>query len=45
MVTLLWIGFNCFKAAEPLQRDSLVFTTESSNVPGTHLVNLGEMKC
>ena len=24
---LLWMGFNCLKAAEPLQGDSLLFTT------------------
>ena len=40
----LWIGFNYLKAAEPLPRDSLFFTTQSPEVSGTHLINFSEMK-
>ena len=40
----LWMGFNCLKAAEPLQRNSLLFTTKISEIPGTHLINLGRIK-
>ena len=41
---LLWMGFNCLKATEPLQGDSLLSTTQYSGLPGTRLVNLGKMK-
>ena len=40
----LWVGFNRLKATEPLIGDSLVFTTQSRGVPGTHLFDLGSMK-
>ena len=40
----LWMGFNCLKAEKLLQRDSLLFTTKSSGVTGTHLIDLGRMK-
>ena len=40
----LWMGFNCLKATEPLQGDSLIFTTKSPEVPATHLVDLERMK-
>ena len=40
----LWMGFNCLKATEPLQGDSLLFTTQSPGVPGTHLINFDGMK-
>ena len=40
----LWLGFNCIKAAEPLRGDSLLVTTYSTGVPGTHLNDLGRMK-
>ena len=36
--------FNCLKATEPLWGDSLLFTTKSPGVPGTHLIDLGMMK-
>ena len=36
--------FNCFKATEPLQGDSLLFTNEYTGGPGTHLINLERMK-
>ena len=41
---LLWMGFNCPKATEPLQGGSLLFTTKFPEVPGTHLIDLGRMK-
>ena len=37
------MGFNCLKAREPLRGGSLLFTTKSPGVPGTHLFNLGSM--
>ena len=40
----LWMGFNWLKATEPLQGDSLLFTTKSPEIPGTHLINLRRMK-
>ena len=36
----LWIGFSCVKTAEPLQGDSLLFTTQSWRVLGTHLIDV-----
>ena len=30
---------------EPLQGDSLLFTTKSPEILGTHLIDLGKMKC
>ena len=36
--------FNCLKATESLRGDSLLFTTHSPEVPGTHLNDLGRMK-
>ena len=30
------MGFNCLKATKPLQEDTLLFTTQSPGVPGTH---------
>ena len=38
------MGFNCLKATEPLQGDSLLFTTKSPGVPGTHIVDFRRMK-
>ena len=40
----LWMGFNCLKATQPLQEDTLLFTTQSPGVPGTHLIESGKMK-
>ena len=34
------MAFNCLKATEPLQIDSLLFTTKSPGVPHTYLINL-----
>ena len=36
--SFLRMWFNCFKAAEPLQGDNLLFTTKSSSVTDTHLI-------
>ena len=33
-----WMGFNCLKATVPLRRDTLLFTTTSPGVPGTHII-------
>ena len=41
----LWMGFNCFKAMEPLQGSSLLSNTKFQEIPGTHLIDLGRMKC
>ena len=38
------MGFNSLNATEPLREDSLLFTTWSPGVPGTHLIDLGKMK-
>ena len=40
----LWIGFNCLKAAESLQGDSLLLTAKSPGIPGTHLIHHRKMK-
>ena len=40
----LWIRFNCLKATEPLQGNGLLFTTQSPEVSGTHLIEPGRMK-
>ena len=40
----LWMGFNCFKATQPLQGGSLLFTTKFPESPGTHLIYIGRMK-
>ena len=37
----LWMGFNYFKATEPLQGGSLLFTTKFQEIPSTHLISLG----
>ena len=38
----MWFYF--LKATEPLQGECLLFNTNSSGVPGAHLVDLGMMK-
>ena len=40
----LWMGFNCLKATQSLQGDSLLFPTGSPGLPGTHLVDLRRIK-
>ena len=40
----LWMWFKFLKATEKLQGDSLLFTTQSSGGPGTHLINFVLMK-
>ena len=32
------MGFNCLKTSEPLRGDSLLFTTRSLEIAGTHLM-------
>ena len=41
---LLWMGFNCLKAIQPLQGGSLLFTIQFPEIPGTHFIDLGRMK-
>lgn len=41
---LLRTEFNCLKAAEQLQGDSLLFTNKSAEVPGTHLIDFKRLK-
>ena len=38
------MGLNCLIATEPLAGDSLLFTTKSIGLAGTHFVHLGRMK-
>ena len=38
------MGFNCLKAAEPLQVGSLLFTFNFPEIPGTHLIDPRRMK-
>ena len=35
-----WMGFNCLKATEPLQGDSLLFTIHFPAVSGIQLIDL-----
>ena len=39
----LWMGFKCLNATEPLQGDSLLFTTQFPGVSCTHLIYLRRM--
>ena len=43
-IPFLRMGFNCLKVTKPLRGGSLFFTTQSSGVPGTHLINPATMK-
>ena len=43
-MTSFWMGFNRVKVIAPPQGDSLLFTTKSPGVPGTHLIDLGRIK-
>ena len=36
----LLMGFNCLKATEPLQGNSLLFITKFLKISGTHLIDL-----
>ena len=38
------MGFNSFKATEPLRGGSLLFTTKFPEIPGIHFINLRRMK-
>ena len=42
--SLLWIEFKYLRATEPLQGDSLLFTTRSPGAPGNRLINFNWMK-
>ena len=42
--TTPFYGLGSLKATEPLQENSLLFTTWYPGLPGTHLVNLRRMK-
>ena len=44
MTPFLWMGFNCLKAAEPLQGDSLLFTILFPGVTGTQLIYFRRIK-
>ena len=41
---VLWMGFNCLKATEPLQGDSVLLPLSALEKPGTHLIDLARMK-
>ena len=43
-MVLLQIEFNCLTATEALQGDSLHLSTKSSEVHGTHMINLEKLK-
>ena len=34
---------NCLRALEPLRGDSLLFTTQFQEIPGTQLIDIGRM--
>ena len=38
------VRFNCVKTTEPLRGDSLLFITQSPEVPGIHLINFDRIK-
>ena len=44
MTPFFCVGFNYLKAAEPLRGESLLFTTKSLQIAGTHLIDLRRMK-
>ena len=44
LLSLLWMSFNCLKAAEPLLGESLLFTIKFPEIAGIHLMDLGRMK-
>ena len=39
----LWMGFNYLKTTELLRGVSLLFTTQFSEIPGIHLIDLRRM--
>ena len=45
MYMYVWIGFTCLKIIEPQHVNSLLLTTKSPKVPGTHLINPWGWKC
>ena len=42
--SLLWMSFKCLRAAGPLWGDSLLFTNQSPEASGNHLINFNQMK-
>ena len=38
------MGFKYAKVTEPQRGDSILFTTKSPGVPGTHFIDLGKIK-
>ena len=40
----LWMAFNCLKATEQPWGGSLLFTTKFPDIPGTHLIDLRNIK-
>ena len=48
LIKNLWpflkVGFNYLKARQPLRVDSLLFTTKSPEITGTHLINFWRIK-
>ena len=40
----IWMGFNCLKSTKPLWGDSLLLTTRSPGVHGTHTLDIRRMK-
>ena len=42
-MNFLWMGLNCIKGTDS-QGHSLLLTTKSPGVPGTHFINIGRMK-
>ena len=42
--SFIWMGFKCLKAAEPQLGYSLLFSTKTFGVPGTHMIDLRKMK-
>ena len=45
MYMYVWIGFTCLKIIEPQHVNSLLLTTKSPKIPGTHLINPWGWKC
>ena len=42
--SVLWMEFNCLKATEAPQEDSLFFITKSPGNSGTHFIDLERIK-
>ena len=44
MAPLLWMGFNCLKATQPLRGGGLVLIIQFPEIPGSHFIDLRKMK-